>query len=248
MLDPRLFRMRENLKYLKSYAVPMSGDGLSGADAVIIDPLRQRILLKMGQHDSVSFEDLTKSLKLTDSTELCSQLRFLQETTVGDEHIVTQLANSKFQLTEKGHAVVNRLIICPPKSKPKWFTPYWTALFALTILVVGVLIPLFTHQSAFNALVYTAIALGVIGLGYYSRTKSSVTLNKLAYVGLVGLLVGVILWFAGLFIALSCLPNTEEMHNVVFVVLTGFSFTVGPLIGYLIGKARNFKGPEPYSA
>jgi len=37
--------------------------------------LRQKILLKLGEHDSSSFDDLMKELKIDDQQELHSQLK-----------------------------------------------------------------------------------------------------------------------------------------------------------------------------
>ena len=87
----------------------------------------------------------------------------------------------------------------------------------------------------------------ILGLGYYARVKPSITLNKLVYIGLLGFVIGAVLWFTGLIIAIISIPYTEATGNALFIVLTPVSFTVGPIIGYLIGKARNFKGPEQYS-
>jgi hypothetical protein len=73
------------------------------------------------------------------------------------------------------------------------------------------------------------------------------TINKIVYIGLLGFVIGVLFWFIGLIIAVNTLPHTDATEDILFVVLTTLSFTLGPLVGYLIGKARNFKGPEQYT-
>jgi hypothetical protein len=73
------------------------------------------------------------------------------------------------------------------------------------------------------------------------------TINKIVYIGLLGFVIGVLFWFIGLIIAVNTLPHTDATEDILFVVLTTLSFTLGPLVGYLIGKARNFKGPEQYN-
>jgi len=244
----------------------MCSDRLSEIHEVIKEPLRQKILLKLGQRNSQDFDELSKSLKITNSSELSNQLNILQEMKVEGEYLVAKQKNA-YTLTEKGHEVLAKIIIFPklasdsyreeltgessnpklPKPKPKWFTPYWFALFVSTIILGSIILPIFGNQSLDRAIPYTVIALMILGLGYYARVKPSMTLNKLVYIGLVGSFIGCVLWFTGLIIAILSLPRTEAVENTLFIFLTTMSFTVGPIIGYFIGKARNFKGPEQYS-
>jgi DNA-binding HxlR family transcriptional regulator len=243
----------------------MSSDRLHELHEVAKDPLRQKILLKLGQHNRQDFDDLTNSLKITDPSELSKQLGILQELTVEGEHIVNKQENA-YALTEKGHVVLNKIITFPElasnnyrekltgepsrgkqaEPRPKRFTLYWAALFASTLIVVGIIIPVFGHQSLDRTIFYAAASLLIIGFGYIIRVKPSVTLNKVVYVGLVGFVIGVALWFTGLIIAITSLPRTGATDDALFVVLTTVSFTAGPLIGYFIGKARNFKGPARF--
>lgn len=230
----------------------MDSSRRSELHAVLKGSLRQKILLKLGQHNRLSIDELARFLKLT-QTEIDNELRALQDLTVDDEHLVTQEGNA-YKLTEKGHYVLNSMIAFPElacdnqsKPKPKWFTPYWAILIISTIIVTGIVIPVFGHQSPEKAVFYTVAALLVIGLAIYVRVKPSVTLNKVMYVGVLGFAIGSILWFVGLIIAVFSLPHTDAVEDRLFVVLTALSFTLGPLLGYLIGKARHFKGPEQYS-
>jgi len=244
----------------------MSSDRLAEMHEVIKEPLRQKILLKLGQRNTRDFDDLSKSLKIPDSVELSNQLKILQEMTVEGEPLVAKQENT-YALTEKGHEVLTKIITFPDlasdcyrekllnespqfnksKPRPKWFVPYWFALFVSTIIVVGIILPFFGDLSLDRAIVYTIFALMVLGFGYYVRVKPSITLNKLVYIGLLGFLIGCLFWFIGLFIALFSVSLEVAEGNVFFVILTTLSFTLGPIVGYLIGKARNFKGPEQYS-
>ena len=219
---------------------------------VLKGPLRQKILLKLGQHKSLSIDSLAELLK-ADQAEVEAELGALQDLTVDGEPLVTEEGNV-YALTEKGHDGLDCMIAFPelthesqPKPKPKWFTPYWAALIVLTVIVTGVVIPVFGHQAPEKAVIYTAAALLSIGLAIYIRVKPSVKLNKVIYVGVLGFAIGCILWFVGLIIAVFSLPHTDAVEDQLFVVLTALSFTLGPLLGYLIGKARHFKGPEQYS-
>jgi hypothetical protein len=224
---------------------------------VLKGSLRQKILLKLGQHNSLSIDSLAELLR-TGQSEVEGELSALQSLTVHGEHLVTKDGNA-YALTEKGHDVLDCMIAYPEltlesqsKPKPKWFTPYWVALIVLTVIVTGVVIPVFGYQSLDKAAVYTVAALLAIGLAFYIRVKPSVAVNKVMYVGVLGFVIGCLFWFVGLIIAIFLLshagaPHTEATDNALFVVLTSLSFTLGPLTGYLIGKARHFKGPEQYS-
>lgn len=219
---------------------------------VLKEPLRQKILLKLGQHNTLTVDNLIKLLKM-DQTGIDNELRALTVLTVDGEHLVTQEGNT-YKLTEKGHDILTSMITYPEltsenisKPKPKWFTPYWATLIVLTIIVMGIVIPVFGYQSLENAAFYTVAALLVIGLAIYIRVKPSVTLNKVMYVGVLGFAIGCLLWFVGLLIAVVSLPHNDRTEDVLFIVLTALSFTLGPLIGYLIGKVRHFKGSEQYS-
>jgi hypothetical protein len=230
----------------------MDSNRRSELGGILKEPLRQKILLKLGQHNRLSIDELARFLKL-EQTEIDTQLRVLQDLAVDGEHLVIKEGNA-YALTEKGHYVLNSMIAFPElacdnqsKPKPRWFTPYWAILIVLTIIVTGIALPVFGHQSPEKAVFYTVAALLVIGLAIYGRVKLSTTLNKAMYVGVLGFAIGCLLWFVGLIIAVVSLPHSDGTEDVLFVVLTALSFTVGPLIGYLIGKARNFKGPEQYS-
>jgi DNA-binding HxlR family transcriptional regulator len=245
----------------------MSSDRLSELHEVLKDPVRQKILLKLGQSSNLNFDDLKEKLKIADSAELSSQLNILQEMNVEGEHLVTKQENAAYQLTEKGHEVLYKMISFPEiksdnyrekllgepnpskqsKAKPKWFTPYWIVLFVSTIIVTGVVIPVFGQQSLDKAFFYTILGLLIIGFGFYVRIKPSMKINKLIYVGVLGFVVGCLFWFIGLFIAFFSISLEVAEGNVFFVILTTLSFTLGPIVGYLIGKARNFKGPQQYS-
>lgn len=224
---------------------------------ILKEPLRQKILLKLGYHKSLTTDDFVKLLELNQA-EIDTALKALLDTTIDGEHLVTKEDNA-YSLIEKGNDILNIMITFPEltcdsktKLKPKWFTPYWAILIILTVLVTGVVIPVFGHQSPEKAALYTAAALLAIGLAFYIRIKPSIAINKVMYVGVLGFAIGCLFWFVGLIIALFLLshtgtPRTEATDNALFVVLTSLSFTLGPLAGYRIGKARHFKGPEQYS-
>jgi hypothetical protein len=243
-------------------SIIMSGDRTFELHEVVKDPLRQKILLKLGQHDSIEFDSLVENLKLTDTQELSNQLVTLQEVTIEGEHIVTKQGNS-YQLTEKGHEVLDEMIAFPQlgldnyrekllgessnqsKPKPKWFSPYWIAIFASAVLVVGVIIPFFSHQTVEETALYLTVTMLILAFGYYVRVKQpSMRTNRLIYIGLFSFFFGC--WFSLGSMFLFARIGIYYMNSLVIVTWIGF-FVIGGVIGDLIGKARNYKGPAQYS-
>jgi hypothetical protein len=85
------------------------------------DPLRQKILLKLGEHDKLSFDELLKELKIDDQEELYDQLQVLGDlvTKVKDDQYllpqkgVSQVFGDQYMLTEEGHDALDELIAYP---------------------------------------------------------------------------------------------------------------------------------------
>ena len=183
----------------------MSDDKLSQLHKVLKEPLRQKILLQLGNHKRLTFNDLIKNLRVYNTEEISQQLSILLDLTVEEEHLVSKA--NEFELTEKGHYVLDEMIAFPElesdnyrekflgetnqlstrsNSKPKWFSPYWAVIFVSTLIVVGIVIPVFGHQPLERTIFYATISLLIVGFGYYIRVKPSITLNKIVYVGLLG--------------------------------------------------------------
>lgn len=77
------------------------------------EPLRRKILLKLGQNKSLSLNDLAHFLGFEDSKELSYQLGALEKLTVEGEPLLLKLADERYSLTEKGHSVLEELIAFP---------------------------------------------------------------------------------------------------------------------------------------
>jgi hypothetical protein len=237
----------------------MNADKLAELNEILKQPLRQKILLQLGQHDSLTFEELLKNLKIQDLQELSNQIEILGDL-IGKTNSETspikpeqsENLSEEYALTEKGHDALDAMIAYPElksmdypqKPKPKWFMPYWIAIFASTIIIVGIVIPFFGHQSFERAIFYLAIALLIEGLGFFARIKTpSMRTNRIMYIVLFGGFFGC--WFS--IAALIFLTRIFDEFNV-FVLLTFIGcFALGGLIGDLIGKFRHYKGPEQYS-
>jgi hypothetical protein len=131
-----------------------------------------------------------------------------------------------------------------PKPKPKWFTPCWIAIFVSTIIVLGIVIPVFGHVSFERALFYLAVVLLLEGLGFYVRVKTpSMKTNRVMYIVLFGGFFGC--WFSVVSIIFLSKMGFQEINGFVIITWVG-CFALGGLIGDLIGKIRHYKGPEQY--
>jgi hypothetical protein len=129
------------------------------------------------------------------------------------------------------------------KSEPRWWKPYWIALFIMTI-VVGVTLPFFVHFPLEKAVTYIALTLIVEGIAYYGRVKQSIGLNRIMYI-LLGVFIGGVIWIISAFF-LSRIFTQGPNEDVAIVVSLVVCFGLGALIGDLIGRARHYKGPKQY--
>jgi hypothetical protein len=99
----------------------MSDDRLAELHELLKNPIRQKILLKLGEYDRLSFEDLMKELKMDNPQELHSQLEILSDLVTkaeDDDYLLNEQGFSKrpggqYVLTEKGHNAVDELIFFP---------------------------------------------------------------------------------------------------------------------------------------
>ena len=85
------------------------------------DPVRQKILLKLGQHDKLSFDELMKDLKIDDQMKLYNELQILRDIVTKAEaenyqfqqEVGSEDISDKYMLTEEGHDVVDWMIAFP---------------------------------------------------------------------------------------------------------------------------------------
>jgi hypothetical protein len=100
----------------------MSADSLAIArlHELVKDPVRQKILLKLGESEDLSLDALLRELKMDDQQEVLNQLTLLGDLvskTEDDyslsEQGVTKRAGGQYKLTEKGIAAVSEMIAYP---------------------------------------------------------------------------------------------------------------------------------------
>jgi VIT1/CCC1 family predicted Fe2+/Mn2+ transporter len=242
-------------------------DRLARMHDILKEPIRQKILLQLGEHDHLSFNDLIRNLKIKDLKELSTQLKTLgnlitetKNTNYTSEQDISKKPDEQYKLTEKGQSILNEMLAFPelesdsykeklfgdtskPKREPRWWKPYWITLFIATI-IVGVSVPIFTHFPLEKAATYLALALIAEGIAYYGRVKQSITLNRIMYI-LLGVFIGGVLWIISAFF-LSRIFTQGPNEDVAIVVSLAVCFGLGALIGDSIGRARHYKGPEQY--
>ncbi len=131
-----------------------------------------------------------------------------------------------------------------PAIQPRWWKPDWISLVLVTI-VFGALSPLLLGTPLINSLFYTGLAVAMEGVAYYGSVKQSLKLNRTMYI-LLGVPIGFVLWYISwLLIMRNIFPNVEE--NIALGILSlALCYGIGALIGDLVGKIRNYRGPERY--
>jgi hypothetical protein len=247
------------------YWALMSDDKLSQLHEVLKEPLRQKILLQLGQHECLTLDDLTKNLRAYDIQELSNQLSILGRLKVEGEYLISNQAD-EYELTEKGHYVLDEMIAFPEllsdnyrdkilgeinqssnqsKAKPKWFTPYWIAIIVSTTILLGIILPIFGNVPFEKALFFLVVSLLIVGLGFYVRIKPlSIRKSRFMYIVLFGGFFGC--WFS---IGAIMVLSRMGFHEIDAVVITAWigCFALGGILGDIIGRIRHYKGPGQYS-
>jgi hypothetical protein len=101
--------------------VMSEADKLARWHELLKAPVRRKILLKLGEHDKLSFDELLKELKIEDQEELYSELQVLAElvTKVKDDDYsppkedALKTFSDQYMLTEEGHDAVDEMIAFP---------------------------------------------------------------------------------------------------------------------------------------
>ncbi len=99
----------------------MSDDNLDALHEILKDPIRQKILIQLGEHNRLSFYALKEQLRTVAMDELQRQLKILDDLVLksrDDEYSLSESGVSKqpseqYMLTEKGHNAVYQMIVFP---------------------------------------------------------------------------------------------------------------------------------------
>ena len=234
----------------------MSNDKIAKIHKVVKEPLRQKILVQLGSHKSLTFKNLIERLKIEKSKELelSKQLEYLEKVTLEKEHLIIKQTDS-YQLTERGRYVLEKMVTYPQletssfkklfrdiiKPKPKWFTPH-LAVMTLTI-ILGVLVAA-THDIPLNVTVLLVVlALVAEDIAHYVRFLPFLSRNRVRYI-LMGVPIGGILWlaFTAVYIGTGSWSNDEDLIFAFGILIACLG--IGTLIGDSIGRLRDYKGPK----
>ncbi len=201
-------------------------DKLASLHEILKDPLRQKILLKLGEHDSIGFDELMKELKIDDEEEVYDQLKILGDlvTKKEEEYLFNKQGVSKklggqYALTGKGHDAVDEMIEFPEIEAEN----YKDKLFGKDALT--------RHKIAY--------IIGGAWAGFFiSLFVSILCLNSLLSI-----------WLKEPW---PDQPNSSGSISVYtstdwifFIMIIFVAPMVGALAGYLIGKRNRFEQPEP---
>ena len=129
----------------------------------------------------------------------------------------------------------------PPE--PKWWKPYWIIL-VISIIILGITMPYFTSIPFETSIFYMIITLIGLGIAYLVRVKQSIQINKMLYI-ILGICIAFPIWMISIPIQNRLYAQGYNDWLIFIVGLVGW-FGVGCLIGFIIGRARNWKGPERY--
>ena len=136
------------------------------------------------------------------------------------------------------------------KPNPRWWTVYGIVFVGITILI-GVALALLATISFGKVIVSIALMiLFPFATSRYMTSKPSKTQNRFMYIVVIGAFIGAITWF---FIYLTRIANvisdvvgvspTEDLSLVLCLIV---SFAIGGVLGDLVGRHRNYKGPGHY--
>lgn len=146
--------------FIRNSLIMIDSDRLDRLHEILKDPVRQKILLKLGEREKLSFDELMKELKIDDQRELYDELRVLSDlvTKVKDDPYplpkenVSETLSEQYMLTEEGHDALDEMIASPElesddykekmfdkdgQPKPNFVTSHRFALAFLTVAIVG---------------------------------------------------------------------------------------------------------------
>jgi len=196
-----------------------NADKLSPLHEILKDPLRQKILLKLGERDGLSFDEMMKELKIDDQQEVHSQLKILGDLiteTEDDEYSLSEQGVSKkpggqYKLTEKGQDAVDEMIAFPEIESENYKEEVNSKFFG---------------QSAVQRHKLFYVLIGALA-GY-------------SFFFLASLVISIISLQLGGSTLISFQNGWPLFGDIALIAMIP-----GALIGYLIGHKKQFKRPEP---
>ncbi len=196
----------------------MSDDKLAELNKLLSDPFRQKILLKLGEHNGLSLDTLMKELKVDDQQLVLNQLKVLGDlvSKTEDEYLLNEQGVEKktgeqYVLTERGLDAVTEMIAYP-EIKAADYKEKIDEKFH-------------SKQAYQNRKITYTLAGAAGGFSAFFFLSAFFTIFSRLFFNSPGFFFGDGLYFA--FALLVVAP------------------AIGGILGYLIGVNRDFKRPEP---
>jgi hypothetical protein len=214
--------------------------GLASLHKILKDETRQEIITLLNEKGCLSYSDLKEDSEVLSTGLLNYHLKVL-----GD--LLEKNENSQYMLNERGRLAYRLLTeFSNEKSsekKPKWWRVYWATIVVLTILA-GLTLTITASVPFQEAVFLTTLALLALALAYIIRVKQSLALNRIIYIIFIGIPIGGTLWLTLLLTHSFGLGTNQNLPLIISSIIVCFS--VGSIIGDLIGRSRGYKGPEKY--
>ena len=196
----------------------MNDDKLAQLHELLKEPLRQKILFKLDEHDGIDFDELITDLKIDNRQEVLRQLNVLGDLVSkieDDQYLVTDQGVTKkpggqYRLTESGHDIVRDMIAYPEILAENYEERIREDYFSKRAYR--------RHKIAY----VLAGAGGALFLCFFGGAFFTIFSRIL---------------FGGP----SFFLDDENFLFILFII----SPLVGGTIGYLVGANKNFKRPEP---
>jgi hypothetical protein len=127
------------------------------------------------------------------------------------------------------------------KSKPNWWRPYWIAIIILT-LVLGFANYFLFSLPFLEATAGLLLTFACLGVAYYVRVRPNLKVNKALYILLGVTPIGLVIWIVfSLVFSRWLISIVGALPSIVLSWL--ICLPIGAVIGYYIGKRRNFTLP-----
>jgi hypothetical protein len=127
------------------------------------------------------------------------------------------------------------------KPKPYWWRPWWIAII-IVVLVLGFANYFLLSLPLLEATVGLLLTFACLGVAYYLRVRTHLKVNKALYILLGVTPIGLVIWIVfSLAFSRWLISIFGAFPSIILSWL--ICLPIGAVIGYCIGKRRNFTLP-----